>query len=74
MITAAGVAQWARTVSRTMAGSPEKSPYFRITKAHKVKVKLDRKVLYELDGGSRTKVKSYRLVVDPAAISVQVPV
>ena len=74
VITAAGVAQWARTVGRTMAGSPEKSPYFRITKAHKVKVKLDRKVLYELDGGSRTKVKSYRLVVDPAAISVQVPV
>lgn len=74
VITAEGVAQWTRAVGRTMAGSPEKSPYFRITKAHNVRVKLDRKVLYELDGGSRTKVKSYRLDVDPGAISVQVPV
>ncbi len=73
VITADGVAQWARTVGRTMTGSPEKSPYFRITKGRDVKVKLDRKVLYELDGGSRTKVKSYRLRVDPKAISVQVP-
>lgn len=73
VITADGVAQWARTVGRTVTGRPQKSPFFRTTKAHSVKVKLDRKVLYELDGGSRTKVKAYRLDIDPAAISVQVP-
>ena len=47
--------------------------YFRTTKARKVKVKLDRKVLYELDGGARTKVKAYRLAVEPGAIAVRVP-
>ena len=73
VITADGVAQWTRTVSRTVVGSPQKSPYFRITKAHKVRIKLDRKVLYELDGGSRTRVKAYRLDVDPGAITVRVP-
>ena len=65
--------QWARTVGRTVAGHPERSPYFRVTKARKVKVKLDRKVLYELDGGARTKVKAYGLAVEPGAITVCVP-
>jgi diacylglycerol kinase (ATP) len=73
VITADGVAQWAGTVGRTIAGHPERSPNFRLTRGRKVKVKLDRKVLYELDGGTRAKVKTYRLAVEPAAITVCVP-
>jgi diacylglycerol kinase (ATP) len=73
VITADGVAEWVGTVGRTIAGRPERSPHFRMTKARKVKVKLDRKVLYELDGGTRTKVKSYRIKVEPRAIAVCVP-
>ncbi len=73
VITADGMAQWARTVGRTIAGTPEKSPFFRVTKARRMKVKLDRKVLYELDGGTRTRKKVYRLVVEPGAIAVCVP-
>jgi hypothetical protein len=44
-----------------------------MTKARKVKVKLNRKVLYEIDGGARTKVKAYRLKVEPGAVTVCVP-
>jgi diacylglycerol kinase (ATP) len=73
VITADGVAQWAGTVGRTIAGHPERSPSFRLTRGRKVKVKLDRKVLYELDGGARSKVKAYRLAIEPAAITVCVP-
>ncbi len=73
VITADGVAQWAATAGRTIAGRSERSPHVRMTKAHKVKVKLDRKVLYELDGGARTKVSAYRLAVEPGAIAVRVP-
>ena len=73
VITAEGLAQWARTVTRTVAGKPERSPFFRVTKAKKVSVKLDRKVLYELDGGARTKVKAYTLKIEPGAITVCVP-
>jgi len=36
-------------------------------------VKLNRKVPYELDGGTRTKVKAYRLAIEPGAITVRVP-
>jgi diacylglycerol kinase (ATP) len=74
VITADGLGEWTRTVARTVAGSPERSPFFRVTQGRKVKVKLDRKVPYELDGGARSKVKSYRLSVEPGAITVRVPI
>lgn len=73
VITANGMAQWARTVGRTIASGAEQSPFFRVTKARKVKVKLDRKVLYELDGGTRDKIKSFRIELEPAAIGLHVP-
>ena len=38
-----------------------------------VEVKLDRKVLYELDGGDREKVKKFEVEVEPGAIKVCVP-
>ena len=73
VITADGIAEWTRTVARTIAGRPDRSPFFRVTQGRKVKVKLDRKVPYELDGGARPKVKAYRLAVEPGAITVRVP-
>ena len=73
VITAEGLAEWARTVARTVAGRPERSPFFRVTQAGKVKIKLDRKVPYEIDGGARTKAKAYRIAVEPGAITVRVP-
>jgi len=73
VITADGLAQWARTVGRTITGTPDRSPYFRSTKAHRIRVKLDRKVRYEMDGGARTKAKDYTLEVEPAAVAVCVP-
>jgi hypothetical protein len=38
-----------------------------------VKVKLNRKILYELDGGDRTKVKAFKVKVEPSAVTVCVP-
>jgi diacylglycerol kinase (ATP) len=73
VITADGAREWTRTVVRTVAGSPERSPFMRITQGRKARVKLDRRVPYELDGGARSKVKSYRLEVEPGAITVRVP-
>jgi YegS/Rv2252/BmrU family lipid kinase len=55
--TAEGIAQWTRTLARTAVSDPGKSPFVRVTKARKVKVGLDRKVRYELDGGDRSKVQ-----------------
>ncbi len=73
IVTAEGLVQWARTLARTAVGDPNRSPFVRTTKAKTVKVQLDRKVRYELDGGDRSKVKSFEVKVEAGALSVCVP-
>ena len=48
-----GVADWMRTLARTAVGHVDGSPLVQVTSARRVKVKLNRKVLYEIDGGDR---------------------
>ena len=73
LVTAEGLVQWTRTLSRTALGDPNRSPFVRTTKAKIVNVELDRKVRYELDGGDRSKVKSFEVEVEAGALSVCVP-
>ncbi len=73
VVTAEGVAEWARTLARTAVGQSERSPFVRVTSARKIDVKLDRKVRYEIDGGDRVKVKSFKIRVEPEAVTVCVP-
>jgi diacylglycerol kinase (ATP) len=73
VVTADGATQWLRTIARTVAGDPAKSPFVRITKARSVKVQMDRRIRYELDGGDRNKVKSFKVKVEPQALRVCVP-
>ena len=67
VVSADGPVDWARTIARTVAGSPDASPFVHTTSARTVKVKLSRKVLYEVDGGARTKVRRLKIKVRPAA-------
>jgi YegS/Rv2252/BmrU family lipid kinase len=73
VVTADGLLEWVRMLARTAVGSASSSPFVQTTKASSVKVKLNRKVLYELDGGDRTKVKAFKVKVEPGAITVCVP-
>jgi diacylglycerol kinase (ATP) len=73
VVTAEGVVQWLRTLARTAAGDPTRSPFVQATQARNVKVSLDRKVRYELDGGDRTKVKAFKVKVEPGALLTCVP-
>ena len=73
VVTAEGLVEWGRLIARAAVGSASTSPFARTTKARSVKVELSRKVRYELDGGDRSKVKSFKVKVEPAAITVRVP-
>jgi diacylglycerol kinase (ATP) len=73
VITAEGFAQWARTAARTVVAAADTSPFVQATRGQSVKVKLDRKVLYELDGGDRSRTKSFKVKVEPAAVTLCVP-
>ena len=63
----------ARAIARAAVGDPARRRSCATTKARKVKVELDRKVRYELDGGDRSKVKSFKVEVEPGALHVRVP-
>jgi diacylglycerol kinase family enzyme len=73
VLTSDGPVQSLRAVSRTALGNAEKSPYVRVTQGRSLKAKLDRKVRYELDGGDRKKVKSFKVDIEAGAITVCVP-
>jgi diacylglycerol kinase (ATP) len=73
VVHADGITDWARILARTAAGHAEQSPLVQATSAKKIKVKLNRKVLYEVDGGDREKVKSFTIKVQPAAITICLP-
>ena len=73
IVTAEGVRQWMRTLARTATGDPVRSPFVRTTNARDLDVKLDRKVRYEVDGGDRKKVRSFKVGVEPRALQLCVP-
>jgi diacylglycerol kinase (ATP) len=73
IVRAEGLVEWARTVARAAVGTPADSPFVQQTRARSVRAELDRKVVYELDGGARDPVKRFQIDVEPAAISVRVP-
>ena len=70
---AESLGQWARTLARTAIGSAAKSPFVQATKAERIDVEFEPKVLYELDGGDRKEVKRLKVKVKPGALTVMVP-
>jgi diacylglycerol kinase family enzyme len=73
MVTATGAWQWTRTLSRTVIGRADDSPFVEITQGRRIDVKLHPPVRYELDGGARGATKRLRIEVDPDALTVCVP-
>jgi YegS/Rv2252/BmrU family lipid kinase len=73
VVTAEGVLDWSRLLARVATGSAEKSPLTRTIQARSVKVKLSRKVRYELDGGDRSKVRTFKVKAKRRGIVVCLP-
>lgn len=70
---ARGIVQWARMFARLRFSSASKSPFVHMTRGRSAEVTLRKKVLYELDGGRRTKQKTFHVEIEPAAVSICVP-
>jgi len=73
VVDAYGVLEWATLFARTVTGEASASKFARETKAHKVKIELDRKEVYELDGGDRKPRRTFKAKVVPGALEVCVP-
>jgi diacylglycerol kinase family enzyme len=73
VVTADGSTQWLRLLSRAARKHAERSPFVQLTRARKVDVRLRKKTMYELDGGSRKAVDRLRFRIKPGALVVRVP-
>ncbi len=73
VVTARDPVQWARTFTRLALGQAGRSPFAKVTQGSKVKIRFDRKVRYELDGGARPASKKLRVKVCPGSITMCVP-
>src|SRR5450432_1621214 len=66
VVTAHRWSDWLRVLTRIVSHDPDKSPMVHLTHGRKFSVRLDRSLLYELDGGARTKTRKLRVRVKPA--------
>jgi len=73
VVTAGGMAQWARVLGRMMVGRGDRSPLVDTTSGHKIVVRFKKKTAYELDGGDRPATKRLKVRVEPHAIRICVP-
>jgi diacylglycerol kinase (ATP) len=73
VVTARNPVEWARTLGRVALGTTEKSPFVEATRGRKVKIRFDRQLPYELDGGARPAVTKMRIKVRPSSIKICVP-
>ncbi|MFL6071563.1 MAG: diacylglycerol/lipid kinase family protein [Actinomycetes bacterium] len=73
VVTATGVTQWARVLTRAVTGTTSKAKHVEMTSAHRISIKLKSKRLYQVDGGDREKVKRLKIRVEPGALQVCLP-
>ena len=73
VVTASGVVQWARTLTRAAVGHTDRSPLVQMTTATKIRVETGKKLPYELDGGDRPKTDVLKIKVVPKAVTIRVP-
>jgi YegS/Rv2252/BmrU family lipid kinase len=73
VVTATGAREWLRVFARAIRRNADASGFVHLARARKVDVRLKDKRRYEVDGGSRTKVRHLRYEVETGAVRVLVP-
>jgi diacylglycerol kinase (ATP) len=73
IVTAKDPVEWARTLGRVAVGAAEKSPFIRLARGRRIRLRFDRPYPYELDGGARGAVRKMRINVHPASVTICVP-
>jgi diacylglycerol kinase (ATP) len=73
VVTAKNPVDWARAFGKLALGRAEESPFVEVTRGTKFRIRFDRKVPYELDGGARPARREMRIKVRPGSITICVP-
>ncbi len=73
VVTAKNPVEWARTFGRVAAGRADESPFVEVTTGKAVRIRFDRKLPFELDGGARPAVRDLRIEVHPRSVTICIP-
>ena len=73
VVTASGPWQWTRVLTRMAVGRSDKSALVNMTSGQRIDVRLEKKTVYELDGGDRPRARRLKIRIEPLAITVRVP-
>jgi diacylglycerol kinase (ATP) len=73
VVTARNPIQWAATFGQLALGQPDQSPFAKVTQGKRFRIRFDRKVVFELDGGARPASKTLRIRVRPHSVTICVP-
>ena len=73
VVTAKNPVEWARVFGRLTLGRAEDSPFAEVTRGAKIRIRFDRNVPYELDGGARPARREMRIKARPRSITICVP-
>jgi len=73
VVTAGNPVDWARTLGRVALRGAERSPFVEMTAGKSFRIRFDRKLPYELDGGARPAARDLRIEVHPRSVTICVP-
>lgn len=73
VVTAKSRMQWVRTVGRVVMGKAQSSPFVTTSRGARIRVRFDRPVVCEVDGGDRPETTKLRITVRPGSIRICVP-
>jgi diacylglycerol kinase (ATP) len=73
IVTASSLVDWSRVILRTMQSRAARSPFVSIMPARTVRVRFEKPVPYELDGGARPAAEKLKIGVEPQAVTIRVP-
>ena len=73
VVTARNPVDWARVLGRIALHGAARSPFVEMTRGRSLRVRFDRKLPYELDGGIRPPARNLRIDVHPRSVTICVP-
>jgi YegS/Rv2252/BmrU family lipid kinase len=73
VLTATGVRQWASVMVSAVRGRQDRSSHVHLGQGAKVRVRLAKKQMFELDGGSKGRARKLDFHVDPASLVICAP-
>jgi len=73
IVTAEGPLELVRTAARAVVGKAESSPFLRTARGRSIRIRFEKRVPYEVDGGDRKPARTLKVKVRPRSITVCVP-